>query len=147
MITILLRFILPDSAQFVLSHLLGVIFVILPIVNHFGIFIAIRRHNKQLGDALSGPNASVLFRREKKAAIDMIIVIAVLLLCLVPLLSVNTLKFFFSDKFELLYVWSTTIIFLNSSINPVIHVVRNSEIRNAIKSVMTRKPKCVHQDR
>ncbi|KAL9969103.1 hypothetical protein ACROYT_G021272 [Oculina patagonica] len=81
-ITILLRFILPDFAQFVLSHILGVIFVILPIVNHVGILIAIRRHNNQVAGVVSGQNASVIFRREKKAAIDMLIVIAVLLLCL-----------------------------------------------------------------
>ena len=136
-ITILLRFVLPDAVQFVLSHVLGVVFVMLPIVNHAGIFIAIHRHNNQVADAVSGENLSVIFRREKKAAIDMLIVIAVLLLCLVPLITVNIFKFLFSDKFEVLYVWSNTVIFINSSINPVIYLVRNSEIRSAVKSMIS----------
>ncbi|KAL9969104.1 hypothetical protein ACROYT_G021273 [Oculina patagonica] len=65
---------------------------VVPIVNHVGIFIAIRRHNKQIADAVSGQNAYVLFRREKKAAIDMIIVIAVLMLCLAPAIAVNMVE-------------------------------------------------------
>ena len=63
---------------------------ILPILNHVGIFIVIRLHNNQVTGAVSGPNASsIIFRREKTAAIDMIIVIAVLLLCLCPNMAVT----------------------------------------------------------
>ena len=105
-----LRFVLPDAIQFVLTHVFGVFFVVLPTVNHAGIFIAIRRYNSQVAGAVSGENLSVIFRREKRAAIDMLIVIAVLLLCLVPLITVNTLKFLLSDKFEVSYVWSNTVI-------------------------------------
>ena len=129
-----LRFYLPDDASFDLSRILGAMFVILPILNHVGIFIAIRRHNNQVAGAVSGPNASlIMFRREKAAATDMIIVIAVQLLCLCPHISVTTFKIILTDKFEILYVWSTTVIFLNSSINPVIYMVRKSEIRSAVK--------------
>ena len=128
------RLSLTEYAEFVLSQVLGVILVILPILNHVGIFIAIRRHNKQVTGAVSGPNASlIIFRREKAAAIDMIIVIAVLVLCLCPNMAVNTFQRFFPDKFEVLYVWSTTVIFINSSLNPVIYLVRKSEIRSAVK--------------
>ena len=133
-LTVFLRFSGSEDAEFVLNHVLGLIFVILPILNHVGIFIAIRRHNKQLVGAVSGPNASLIFfRREKKAAIDMIIVIAVQLLCLCPSIAVHALQRFFPDNFEVLYVWSTTIICINSAINPVIYLVRNSEIRSAVK--------------
>ena len=134
MLTVFLRFSGSEDAEFVLNHVLGLIFVILPVLNHVGIFIAIRRHNKQVVGAVSGPNASlIIFRREKKAAIDMIIVIAVQLLCLCPSIAVHALQRFFSDNFEVLYVWSTTIIYINSAMNPVIYLVRNSEIRSAVK--------------
>ena len=134
MLTVLLRFILPQSVQFVLSVVIAVMFVILPIANHVGIFVAIRRHNNQVQDAVSGQNLSVIFRREKKAAIDMIIVISVLLLCLAPAVVVNVVAA--GDTFKVLYVWSVTIMFVNSSINPVIYLARNSDIRNAVRSMM-----------
>ena len=81
---------------------LGVLLFILPIVNHVGIFIAIRRHNKHVSDAVSGQDSSALVRREKKVAIDMVIVIAVLLFALVPIVVVNMFKDFLVDEFEVL---------------------------------------------
>ena len=87
--TVLLCFFLSQLTQFIVSTILALIFVILPIVNHTRIFFAIRRHNNQMQDAVSGQNLSAIFRREKKAAIDMFIVIAVLMLCLAPTLVSN----------------------------------------------------------
>lgn len=109
------------------------------VVNHIGIFIVIRRHNRQVVEALSGNSSSVIFRREKKAAIDMIIVIAVLLLCLAPGLAVDMLRYrlFFPDKFDVLCLWCTSLLYLNSTINPVIYLVRKTGIRHAVKSILS----------
>ena len=134
--TILRRFILSEFTGFVLSLVVGVFLIILPIVNHVGIFIAIGRHNKHVVGAVSGQNLSALVRREKKVAIDMIIVIAVLLFSLFPAVVVNMFKGFLGDEFEVLYVWATAVLYFNSSINPVIYFVRSSEIRNAIRSMI-----------
>ena len=136
-LTILMRFALPGIPSFLLSLVLAACFIILPIVNHIGIFIAIRRHNNQVADAFSGHNLSVIFRREKKAAIDMFIVMALLILFLAPALFVNLFKGLLGDKFEILYAWASGAIYLNSSINPVVYSVRNREIRNALKSIMS----------
>lgn len=91
---------------------LGVVLLIVPIVNHMyiGIFIAIRRHNRQVVDAVSGNNLSVIFRREKRAAIDMIIVIGVLLTCLAPALAVDITQLFFPDRFDFLWLWSNSLV-------------------------------------
>lgn len=134
---ILARFILPDFPRYVMTLGLGVCFFILPIGNHVGIFIAIRRHNNQVADAVSSAqNASVLFRREKKAAMDMFIVIIVLFLCLAPGVVVNIFSFLFPEEFEVLFVWSTALAYINSAINPVIYLVRSCEVRNAVRSMM-----------
>ena len=78
----------------------GVFLFILPIANHIGIFIAIRRHNKHVAGAVSGQDSSgALVRREKKVAIDMVIVIAVLLFCLVPIVVFNMFKHFLVDEY------------------------------------------------
>ena len=77
----LMIFILSGFPVFVLGRLLLVVFFVLPIVNHIGILIASRRHNNQLEGAVPGLNVSVIvviFRLEKKAAIDMVIAIIVL---------------------------------------------------------------------
>ena len=136
LVAIVKNFILPKSTGFVLGLVLAVFFVILPIAKHIGIFIAIRRHNNHVAGAVSGQHPSALVRREKKVAIDMIIVIAVLLLSLVPALIINTFQDFLVDEFEVFYVWTTTIIYLNSSINPIVYFFRNSEIRSAIRSMV-----------
>ena len=114
----------------------GVFLFILPIANHVGIFIAIRRHNKQVADAVSGQDSPALVKREKKVAIDMVIVVTVLLFCLMPIVVVNMFQDFLVDEFEVLYVWTAAVLYLNSSINPVIYFVRRSKIRSAIKSML-----------
>ena len=129
-------FILPKFTGFVLSLVLSVFLFILPIANHVGIFIAIRRHNNNVAGAVSGQDSSALVRREKRVAIDMIIVIAVLLFSLSPAVAVNMLQDFLVDEFEVLYVWTAAIVYINSSINPVVYFVRNREIRNAIRSMI-----------
>ena len=119
-----------------LSLVVGVFLFILPIVNHVGIFIAIRRRNNNVAGAVSGQDLSALVRREKKVAIDMIIVIGILLFSLFPAVIVNMFRPFLGDKFEALYVWATSVIYFNSSINPDIYFVRRSEIRSAIRSMI-----------
>ena len=132
--SILMLFILPEDVQIFFSLGVGVIFFILPIVNHVGIFTAIRRQNNLVQDAVSGQN--FLFRREKKAAIDMFVIVVVLLLCVVPVLVVNTFQRFLRENFQIMFAWSTSLVFVNSSINPVIYLVRSREIRDAVRSML-----------
>ena len=106
-----------------------------PFLSHVGIFIAIRRQNRLVQSFVSGQDACVFFRREKKVAIDMIIVTIVLLLCVVPGRAVG---FFheYGQQLGILYVWSNALIFINSSINPIIYLVRRRDIRNALRSMI-----------
>ena len=55
-------------------------------------------------------------------------------------MAVNIFQRFFPDKFEVLYAWSTTVIFINPSLNPVIYLVRKSEIRTS--AVLSGSVKC-----
>ena len=127
---------MDDNIQFFLSICLGVLFFIVPIVNYVGIFLAIRRHNNQIHNAVSGQNSSALYRREKKAAKDVFTVVIVLLIFLTPVLVVNMFQEILHENFEVMYAWSTSILFINSSINPVIYFVRNGEIRDAIRTMI-----------
>jgi len=122
---------------FILNIVLAVVWIIVPVVNHMGIFIAIRRHNRQVVEAVSGNNLSVIFRREKKAASDIIIVISVLLLCLAPLVVVNIFGVFFPDKISVLRLWCANLLYVKSSINPVVYLARKNDIRRAVKSMLS----------
>jgi len=138
LMVILTSFSLPESLSSFIILVLGVLLVVMPIVNHVGMFIAIRRHNNQAVDVVAEQNLSILFKREKKAAIDMIIVIAVLMFCVTPIIVLSILQQLIgAEEYELLYSWSVAIVYINSSINPVIYLGRNSEIGNAIRSIMS----------
>ena len=115
MVTVLIKYILPDYILFVVAIGTGVIFVILPIVNHIRIFFAIRRHNNQMQDAVSGQNLSAIFRWKRKEAIDMFIVIAVLMLCLAPAVVSSIFEVALGEHNGVVYVWTTTLLFVNSS--------------------------------
>ena len=107
-----------------------------PIVNHVRIFFAIRRHNRELHDAVSGQNLSAIFKRERKVTTDMFIIVATLMFCLAPSVASSMFERLLAEKYGVLYVWSTAVLFINSSINPVLYLARNSEMRNAVKSTI-----------
>ena len=68
--SVLLRFILPDPIEYYTAMALGVVFFTLPDVYHVRIFNAIRRQNNQLHAVGLGQNITAIYKREKKAAVN-----------------------------------------------------------------------------
>ena len=135
--TVLDQFIFPSAVTFILTLVVGVMLLITPIVNHVRILFAIRRHNRELNDAVSEPNSSAIFKRERKVAMDMFIIVAVLMFCLAPSVATSMFESLLAE-YGVLYVrlWSTAVLFINSSINPVLYLARSSEMRSAVKSTI-----------
>lgn len=135
--TLLSIFALPRLLGFSILASLGVMLAITPIVNHIAMFVATRRHNRQLGDAISSQQLSIILIRERIVARDMFIVTLVLVLCVLPKLVAIVLREPFRklNLYYALYLWSTTLTLLNSCINPVLYLSRNSELRRELKSV------------
>lgn len=106
------------------------------VINHIGSFIAIRLHDNKVMDVMAMVNTSIILRREKKAFFDMLVIIVVLVLCLVPSLVYRWFDVILSDGFEPLQVLSTNLIYINSSLNPIVYLVRNVDIRRALKSLI-----------
>lgn len=131
LVTNLSKFVLPIK----LASILGVGFIILTVINHIGSFIAIRRHDNKVMDVMAMVNTSIILRREKKAFFDMLVIIVVLVLCLVPSLVYRWFDVILSHGFEPLQVLSTNLIYINSSLNPIIYL-RNVDIRRALKSLI-----------
>ena len=132
----LVQFVLPPFSAYVAVLISGVMFVVVPIVNYIRMLIAIRRHNSELGDAVSSQQTSVLLRREKRVALDMCIVAIFLLASLAPGMSVKIVELRYPRVHSNVLPWSLTMAFLPSSFNPLIYVGRNKNLRKALKSMM-----------
>ncbi len=133
-----MHFILPDKLGYILLLTSAMLFILLPVINHIRMFFAIRRHNNQIVGQVDAQQLSVIFRREKKVAVDMAIVVVVLVACLGPMLVVKLiLQSSFPKIYDLLYPWAFTMIYLNSSINPFLYLIRNEELRSALRLVVS----------
>ena len=115
----------------------SIAFLIIPAVNHVRMLLAIRRHNNLVaGQAVMQPLSQV-FRREKKVAMDMAIVILALLLSLAPMLLNKINEKLFPKLYAALQPWALTMVFLISSFNPLLYMLRNKALRDRMKSILS----------
>ena len=142
--TIVIHAFVNATVRFILQVISLVLFILLPSLNHVRMFLAIRRHNSQMVGQVGAQQLSVIFKREKKVAADMVIVMVVLVACLGPVLG-NNLVFYFRylEIHGRLYPWTYTMMYLNSSINPLLYLTRNRELRSALRSVVSSCCSCV----
>ena len=78
---------------------------------------------------------SIIFKREKKVAADMAMVVVILVACLGSMLVIKLVfQSSFPKLYDLFYPWAFTMTYLNSSINPFLYLIRNEELRNALRS-------------
>ena len=113
----------------------AVMFMIVPPVNYVRALLAIRRHNAQLGDAVT-LQMSIVLQREKRVALDMCFVAGLLFASLSPGLSMSTVQKRYPRLHSILFPWSVTMSLIPSAANPLIYFVRNKNMRNAFKSII-----------
>ena len=136
LLTISMHFFLSPMAEYIAAIICGTLFLVIPIVNHVRILFAIRRHNNQLGDAVAAQQMAAVMRREKQVAVDMCVVAIFLSASLIPAMTMKFFEFYYPRVHSIVLPWSLTIAFLTSSINPVFYVIRNRNLRNAVKSLV-----------
>ena len=136
LLTGLIQFVFPPVAGNILGITLMVIFIAVPTVNHVGMFLAIRRHNTFAAGASVPQQVSVVFRREKKVALDMAIISLVLFLSLSPQLLNNIIEASKPELYIFLQPWTLTMVFIISSLNPIIYMRRNKSLRIWMRSVL-----------
>ena len=137
--TLLCMLILPSYVGFFIMLALGILVNTLLIGNHIAMLLAIRKHNRQLADAVSAPQQqmSVLLKREKKVAMDMFIVLVIFVICVSPKLTVTIFyQSIGSRLYNSLFLWSTTFSLLNSCINPIFYLWRCSDLRHSLRSMI-----------
>ncbi|KAL9969521.1 hypothetical protein ACROYT_G021743 [Oculina patagonica] len=129
-------FILPPVGRYASIIFCVLLFVGVPTVNHVRMLFAIRRHNRQVNNAVDENQLSTVLRREKKVAVDMCVVCLILLVSLVPNLSVKFLRVHYPRINAITLPWCFTVALMTSSINPAFNLMRNPNFRNAVKYMM-----------
>ena len=81
-------------------------------------------------------------KRERKAAVDVVVIITAFLLCFVPAWAAGICRHF-KINVPAKVVLSTSCIYIVSAVcNPIIYSIRKREFRNAVKSVLRRTGLC-----
>ena len=122
---------------FLASIAVGVFVILTPIINHVRLFISIRRHGNEMVNAVaSNQQQAMIFRREKKVAFDMMILISAVLISFVPAMLLKAFQSSFVQAYRYLFPWGLSFALMNASANPIIYFWRNKELRNAMKSLV-----------
>ena len=107
----------------------------------------VRRHENQIHDQnISSPdqhpakNRLLGIKRYKKSTLTMAYIVGIFVLCYIPILCVKIAHKIegYTSSVQTAYVYATTIVFLNSSFNPVVYCWRMTDIRRAVKGIFSR---------
>ena len=122
---------------YLLISVIGVVYLVLSPMLYFKIYFAVRRHKNQIR-ALQIQVAQVGQRanaaRLRKSAVGVFYVYLAFLLCYLPKLSSFAVVVIsgFSFGVKVFFSFSTTLLFFNSSLNPVIYCWKMRHIRRAV---------------
>ena len=107
----------------------------------------VRRHENQIHDQnASNPdrypasNRLLGIRRYRKSTLTMAYIVGIFVLCYIPFLCVKLAHTIegYTVSVKTAYVYATTVVFLNSSFNPVVYCWRITDIRRAVKGIFSR---------
>ena len=132
-------YILLPSNNDRVSEVLELVGLLVTTVAYFRIYKTVRHHQNQIQSQCQTLSAQAMETlRERKSAINALIVYIVFLACYVPylcctiLLIVDKLRVSFLTGYEI----SLSLILLNSSINPLVYCWRFREIRHISKNIV-----------
>ena len=134
---------IQDNFFFKIKLSLGVFGVLLTTVAYIKIYLAVRRHKNEIlalqVQQVAGNDEVAIYIRLIKSAVGVFYIYLVFLICNLPFffISLVTLNISYPSinlKRFLLYSW--TVMFLNSSLNPVIYCWKMRHIQHAIIDIL-----------
>ena len=134
-----------DSHSNVMRIVLLLIILFVTAVAYINVFQIVRRHRRQIHEQFKltahfHGRSAVEVARHKKSAVTMLYVLGAFLLCYVPFLgtviAVTVQGYTLSVKIAVEY--TSTLVFMSSSLNPAIYCWRIREIRRAAESAIQR---------
>ena len=121
----------------------GLIIVFCLVANFFAYFEVYRvviRHQGQIHSQMQVMSANagqgMRFKQLRRSAVTVFYVYCLFLLCYLPYIATLVADVFVRTSFGKYYAVPTTIVFLNSALNPVMYFWRQSNIRQAVKRIL-----------
>ena len=121
----------------------GLIIVFCLVANFFAYFEVYRvviRHQGQIHSQMQVMSANagqgMRFKQLRRSAMTVFYVYCLFLLCYLPYIATLVADVFVRTSFGKYYAVPTTIVFLNSALNPVMYFWRQSNIRQAVKRIL-----------
>jgi len=124
---------------YALIAIIGVVYLVFSAMLHFKIYFAVRRHRIQVHALQVAQNDQLAnAARLRKSAVGVFYVYLVFLLCYLPRICSFAVVVVsdFSPGVKVLVSFSTTLLFLNSSLNPVIYCWKMRHIRRAVLDIV-----------
>ena len=122
---------------------LGLIIVFCLVANFFAYFEVYRvviRHQGQIHSQMQVMSANagqgMRFKQLRRSAVTVFYVYCLFLLCYLPYIATLVADVFVQTSFGKYYAVPSTIVFLNSALNPVMYFWRQSNIRQAVKRIL-----------
>ena len=136
-----------SSAKLLKAHALypffGLIIVSCLVANFFAYFEVYRvviRHRGQIHSQMQVMSANagqgMRFKQLRRSAVTIFYVYCLFLLCYLPYIATLVADVFVRTSFGKYYAVPSTIVFLNSALNPVMYFWRKSNIRQAVKRIL-----------
>ena len=109
--------------------------------SHTKIFFSLRRHQSQVQDHVQQPNQTnqLNIARFRKAVSTALWMQFTLIVCYLPLVISRThlvVKTELSSSFIVAFSYTVTLVFLNSSLNPILYCWKIAEVRRAMKQTI-----------
>ena len=139
---VVLRFWMMTAEWFFIPLVIFVVVSVVLTVSTMKIFQMVRRHQRQIKRQteavihLQSNTVNVL--KCRKSAVTVLYIYGLFVICYVPFIGTLITEMFhrYTIKEQIAYDFSTTVIFVNSFINPVVYCWRIREIRKAIKNIL-----------
>ena len=136
----------PFDIYSLIKFILGVAFLVLTTMVYIRIYLAVRRHKNQIQvlqvQHVAQNGEMTNFASLIKSAVGIFYVYLVFLACYLPyLISVAVFKIYGpSIALKKFWLFSLTLVYLNSSLNPVIYCWKVRHIRHAIMDILLNMP-------
>lgn len=133
-----------------MASLFGIICLVANALLYYQVYRVVRRHQQQITDQLHSQLAenAINMARFRKTFINMFLVYFIFVLSYIPYLAVAASSLFMPDPkylalVNILYEITRTIVYLNSSLNPLLFAWRLSDIRAAVKRTVREAFACI----
>ena len=118
-------------------------------VSYIKVFRVLRRHQRQIQAQTLLAWNGVNMKKYKRSVFTMLYVLVMFLACYTPFLTAMAIRLMvgYNWSIKMAYEWGATVVYLNSSLNPLLYWIRMQEIRLATYNVLRKMRGIDHESR